>query len=161
MITKVLSLLGGAICLFTSASAQSLYIKNGTGCSLDIMLRGHSGSAGLSTPCMLGSSMFNIGPSSTMLINDVSDLNCSFCLPVSWIIPSGAPFSPFATGPGMGAGWDAGHVRTSGCTPIPCTFANVGPGCTGVSSTSLPGCPGATVLWVYISVNDSYELTVY
>jgi len=158
--TKVLSLLGFIMTLFTSAGAQSLYIKNSTGCGIDIILRGHD-AVYSPVACNLGSSTFNVGANSTLVINDLSDLNCSLCTPASWIIPAGAPWATFSSGPFSGAGWDAGNVRTSGCSPAPCSFVGVGPGCTGVSTVALPGCAGATVLWVYISVNDTYELTVY
>jgi hypothetical protein len=143
-----------------STQAQSLYIKNGTTCGLDILLRGHDATL-YSTPCNLSSSVFSIPGMSTLTINDLGDLNCSFCLPASWIIPSGAPWTGFTTGAFSGAGFDAGYVRTSGCLPVPCSFATVGPVCGAPSTLSLPGCPSATIQWIYISVNDSYELSIF
>lgn len=138
----------------STVSAQSIYVKNASSCSVEVRMHANDGG---SYP-VLSSSSFTLGTSFTRTFNQISDLNCSSCTP-GWISPAGAPYtSPSLTsGPFTGAAWDAVLIRSSsGSSP----FGALGP-FVGTISISVPGCPGVTADWQYWSITDSYEVDLY
>ena len=137
------------------AQPKSMYIKNATGCPVQIMLRGHGDISGpMNTSCALVSSVFSVGAWSDVTFNDVTVFDCSSCSP-QW---SGAPYG-LATG--GTDGWDGAYLRAFCVSPPACAvWTGLGP-CFGSGAIIVAGCTSISAAWVYDAINDQWEVAIY
>lgn len=137
---------------------QSMYIKNDSGCPVEVMLRGHaSGPSPYNTSCVLLSTVFTVGGTGDITFSDVPSLDCSSCTP-GW---SGAPYSLTGTAPFSGSEWDGAYIRAFCTSPPSCSPWNTLGPCFSTTTISVPGCTSVNADWVYDSVNDLWEIAIY